>query len=179
MKRLWISSMEDSAIQAGFENLRAGSEFDGLYQSALCRSKADWLVGINATRLFSILYHRKLNVGVWFRRRLALIVQRECEIDTFKPEKFYTVEIDCGKFSASSEKFSYKSEADKIVRDCESKSVTVKSIDRREKSEKPPLLFDLTTLQRVANKELGYTGSTDARLFAVALREETLYISSN
>ena len=157
MKRLWISSMEDSAILAGFENLRTGSEFDGLYQSALCRSKADWLVGINAMRLFSILYHRKLNVGRVVSPTLALIVQRECEIDTFKPEKFYTVELDCGKFSASSEKFSEKSEAEKIVRDCESKSVTVKSIDHREKSEKPPLLFDLTTLQRTANKELGYT----------------------
>ena len=157
MKRLWISSMEDSAIRAGFENLRAGSEFDGLYQSALCRSKADWLVGINAMRLFSILYHRKLNVGRVVSPTLALIVQRECEIDAFKPEKFCTVELDCGKFSASSEKFSEKSEAEKIVRDCESKSVTVKSIDHREKSEKPPLLFDLTTLQRTANKELGYT----------------------
>ena len=157
MKRLWISSMEDSAIQTGFKNLRAGSEFDGLYQSALCRSKADWLVGINATRLFSILYHRKLNVGRVVSPTLALIVQRECEIDAFKPVPFYTVVLDCGKFSASSEKFSEKSEAEKIVRDCESKSVTVKSIDHREKSEKPPLLFDLTTLQRTANKELGYT----------------------
>ena len=157
MKRLWISSMEDSAIRAGFENLRAGSEFDGLYQSALCRSKADWLVGINATRLFSILYHRKLNVGRVVSPTLALIVQRECEIDAFKPVPFYTVELDCGRFSASSEKFSDKSEAEKIERDCDGKNVTVRSIDRREKSEKPPLLFDLTTLQRMANKELGYT----------------------
>ena len=103
MKRLWISSMEDSAIQTGFKNLRAGSEFDGLYHSALCRSKADWLVGINATRLFSILYHRKLNVGRVVSPTLALIVQRECEIDAFKPEKFYTVNLDLGKFAASSE----------------------------------------------------------------------------
>ena len=157
MKRLWISSMEDSAILAGFKNLRAGSEFDGLYHSALCRSKADWLVGINATRLFSILYHRKLNIGRVVSPTLALIVQRECEIDAFKPEKFYTVELDCGKFSASSEKFSEKSDAEKIMRDCDCKNVTVKSIDRREKSEKPPMLFNLTTLQRTANKELGYT----------------------
>ena len=157
MKRLWISSMEDAAIRAGFENLCAGSEFDGLYQSALCRSKADWLVGINATRLFSILYHRKLNVGRVVSPTLALIVQRECEIDAFKPEKFYTVNLDLGKFAASSEKVSGKDDAEKIVRDCDGKNVTVKSIDRREKSEKPPLLFDLTTLQRVANKELGYT----------------------
>ena len=157
MKRLWISSLEDTAIRAGFENLRAGSEFDGLYQSALCRSKADWLVGINATRLFSILYHRKLNVGRVVSPTLALIVQRECEIDAFKPEKFCTVELDCGRFSASSEKFPDKSEAEKIERDCDGKNVTVRSIDRREKYEKAPLLFDLTTLQTTANKELGYT----------------------
>lgn len=157
MKRLWISSLEDTAIRDGFENLRAGSEFDGLYQSALCRSKADWLVGINATRLFSILYHRKLNVGRVVSPTLALIVQRECEIDAFNPEKFYTVGLNFGNFEASSEKFSDKSEAEKIERDCDGKNVTVRSIDRREKSEKPPLLFDLTTLQRTANKELGYT----------------------
>ena len=157
MKRLWISSMEDAAIRAGFENLCAGSEFDGLYQSALCRSKADWLVGINATRLFSILYHRKLNVGRVVSPTLALIVQRECDIDAFNPVPFYTVELDCGRFSASSEKFSEKSETEKIMRVCESKNATIKSIDRREKSEKPPLLFDLTMLQRTANKELGYT----------------------
>lgn len=157
MKRLWISSMEDSAIRAGFENLRIGSEFDGLYQSALCRSKADWLVGINATRLFSILYHRKLNVGRVVSPTLALIVQRESEIDAFKPEKFYTVNLDLGRFVASSEKVSGKDDAEKIVRDCDGKNVTVNSINRREKSEKPPLLFDLTTLQRTANKEIGYT----------------------
>lgn len=157
MKRLWISSMEDAAIRAGFKNLRAGSEFDGLYQSALCRSKADWLVGINATRLFSILYHRKLNIGRVVSPTLALIVQRECEIDAFNPEKFYTAGLNFGSFEASSEKFSEKSEAEKIVRACESKNATIKSIDRREKAEKSPLLFDLTTLQRTANKELGYT----------------------
>ena len=157
MKRLWISSMEDTAIRAGFEKLRAGSEFDGLYQSALCRSKADWLVGINATRLFSILYHRKLNVGRVVSPTLALIVQRECEIDAFKPEKFYTVNLDLGRFVASSEKVSGKDDAERIVRDCDGKNVTVNSINRREKSEKPPMLFDLTTLQRMASKELGYT----------------------
>ena len=157
MKRLWISSMEDEAIRKGMADLRPGSEYDGLYQSALCRSKADWLVGINATRLFSILYHRKLNVGRVVSPTLALIVQRECEIDAFKPEPFYTVNLDCGGFSASSEKLNDKCEAEKIVRDCNGHKMTVKSIESREKSEKPPLLFDLTTLQRAANKELGYT----------------------
>ena len=98
MKRLWISSMEDEAIRKGFDNLRPGSEYDGLYQSALCRAKADWLVGINGTRLFSILYHRKLNVGRVVSPTLSLIVQRECEIDAFKPEPFYTVHLDCKGF---------------------------------------------------------------------------------
>lgn len=157
MKRLWISSMEDEAIRKGMNELHPGSEYDGLYQSALCRSKADWLVGINATRLFSILYHRKLNVGRVVSPTLALIVQRECEIDTFKPEPFYTVHLDCGGFEASSEKITGKSEAEQIKKDCENQSVTIKSIERREKSEKAPLLYDLTTLQRTANRELGYT----------------------
>ena len=157
MKRLWISSMEDEAIRKGIESLRPGSEYDGLYQSALCRSKADWLVGINATRLFSILYHRKLNVGRVVSPTLALIVQRESEIDAFKPETFYTVHLDCEFFSASGEKLKDKYEAENIARDCDGQKMTVKSIDCREKSEKAPLLFDLTTLQRVANRELGYT----------------------
>ena len=157
MKRLWISSMEDDAIRKGFGNLRPGSEYDGLYQSALCRSKADWLVGINATRLFSILYHRKLNVGRVVSPTLSLIVQRECEIDSFKPEPFYTVNLDCFRFEASSERIVGKSEAEQIKKDCENQSVTVKSIEHREKSDKAPLLYDLTTLQRTANKELGYT----------------------
>ena len=157
MNRLWISSMEDEAIRKGFENLHSGSDYDGLYQSALCRSKADWLVGINATRLFSILYHRKLNVGRVVSPTLSLIVQRECEIDSFKPEPFYTVNLDCGGFIASGDKLKDKSEAEKIMHECNGKNVTVKSIEYKEKSEKSPLLFDLTTLQRTANRELGYT----------------------
>ena len=128
-----------------------------MYQSALCRSKADWLVGINATRLFSILYHRKLNVGRVVSPTLALIVQRESEIDAFKPEPFYTVNLDCAGFSASGEKLNNKCEAENIARDCDGRKIVVKSIEHKEKSEKAPLLFDLTTLQRVANRELGYT----------------------
>ena len=157
MKRLWISSMEDEAIRKGMADLRPGSAYDGLYQSALCRSKADWLVGINATRLFSILYHRKLNVGRVVSPTLSLIVQRECEINAFKPEPFYMVNLDCGDFVASGDKLNEKCEAEKIVRDCNGHKMTVKSIERREKNEKAPLLYDLTTLQRTANKELGYT----------------------
>ncbi len=157
MKRLWISSMEDEAIRKGINDLHPGSDYDGLYQSALCRSKADWLVGINATRLFSILYHRKLNVGRVVSPTLSLIVQRECEIDAFKPEPFYTVILDCGDFIVSGDKLNDKSEAEKIMQECSGKTVTVKSVERKEKSEKAPLLFDLTTLQRAANKSLGYT----------------------
>lgn len=157
MKRLWISSMEDEAVREGMKNLRPGSEYDGLYRSALCRSRADWLVGINATRLFSILYHRKLNVGRVVSPTLSLIVQRECEIDAFKPELFYMVQLNCDGFTASSEKMKDKSQAEKIKQECCGNSVTVKSIERKEKTERPPLLFDLTTLQRTANRELGYT----------------------
>ena len=157
MKRLWISSMEDEAIRKGMSELRPGSDYDGLYQSALCRSKADWLVGINATRLFSILYHRKLNVGRVVSPTLSLIVQRECEIDAFKPEPFYTVHLDCGGFDVSSEKITDKSAADEIRQACENQTATVKSVERKEKSEKAPLLYDLTTLQRAANKTFGYT----------------------
>ena len=157
MKRLWISSMEDEAIREGMKNLRLGSEYDGLYRSALCRSRADWLVGINATRLFSILYHRKLNVGRVVSPTLSLIVQRECDIDTFKPEPFYTVQLNCDGFTALSDRFKDRNEAEQILNSCKNQSVTVKSIERKEKSERPPLLFDLTTLQRTANRELGYT----------------------
>lgn len=157
MKRLWISSMEDAAIRKGFENLRPGVEYDGLYQSALCRSKADWLVGINATRLFSILYHRKLNVGRVVSPTLSLIVQRECEIDAFKPEPFYTVHLNFGDFTASGEKLKDKFAAEQVKQSCEGTNITVKSIERKEKSEKAPLLYDLTTLQREANRQLGYT----------------------
>ena len=157
MNRLWISSMEDEAIRKGFENLRPGSEYDGLYQSALCRAKADWLVGINGTRLFSILYHRKLNVGRVVSPTLSLIVQRECEIDAFKPEPFYTVHLDCDGFNASSERFAGETEAEHIMKNCENQPVIVKSIEGKEISENPPLLYDLTTLQREANRQLGYT----------------------
>lgn len=157
MKRLWISSMEDEAIREGMKNLRPGSEYDGLYRSALCRSRADWLVGINATRLFSILYHRKLNVGRVVSPTLSLIVQRVCDIDAFKPEPFYTVQLSCDGFTASSERMKDKSQAEIIKQECCGNSVTVKSTERKEKSERPPLLFDLTTLQRTANRELGYT----------------------
>lgn len=157
MKRLWISSMEDDAIREGFENLQQGRNFDGLHQSALCRAKADWLVGINATRLFSVLYHRTLNVGRVVSPTLALIVQREAEIDAFKPEPFYTPTLDFSGFAASGDKLKDRGDAEKVVSDCKGKSIIVKAVEHKEKSEKAPMLYDLTTLQRDANRLLGYT----------------------
>ena len=157
MKRLWISSMEDEAIRKGFADLRPGREYDGLHQSALCRARADWLVGINATRLFSVLYHRTLNVGRVMTPTLALIVQREAEIGAFRPEAFYTVNLRCGDFAAVSEKFKEKAEADALAAACTGQPVTVKAVQRTEKTEKAPQLYDLTALQREANRSLGYT----------------------
>ena len=157
MKRLWISSMEDEAIRQGFADLKPGRDYDGLHQSALCRSKADWLVGINATRLFSVLYHRTLNVGRVMSPTLALIVQREAEISAFQPEQFYTVNLDCGGFTATGDKLKAKPEAEAIAAACKDKAATVSAVERKEKFEKPPALYDLTTLQRDVNRLLGYT----------------------
>lgn len=157
MKRLWISSMEDTAIKDGFNNLRPGSEYDALYNAALCRSKADWLVGINATRLFSVLYHRTLNVGRVVSPTLAMIVQREAEIKAFKSEPFYKVFLDFDGFKAESERFDNEESAAAVAQICNNEEAVVKAVERKEKSEKAPTLYDLTTLQREANRTLGYT----------------------
>ena len=157
MKRLWISSMEDSAIREGFANLRPGADYNGLHEAALCRAKADWLVGINATRLFSVLYHRTLNIGRIMSPTLALIVQREAEIDTFQPVPFYTVTLELPGFSVSGERMADKTAAEQLKAACQGADVTVKKVERRDKSEKPPALYDLTTLQRDANRLLGFT----------------------
>ena len=157
MKRLWISSMEDSAIRDGFANLRPGADYDGLYEAALCRAKADWLVGINATRLFSVLYHRTLNIGRVMSPTLALIVQREAEIDSFKPVPFYTVQLELPGLAVSGERMKDKAAAEQLRKSCQGASVVVKQVERKDKSEKPPALYDLTTLQRDANRLLGFT----------------------
>ncbi len=157
IKRLWISSMEDAAIRDGFENLRSGSDYDNLYHAALCRSKADWIVGINATRLFSVLYHRTLNVGRVISPTLAMIVQREAEIKAFKSEPFYTAVLEFDGFKAESARFSDKAEADNAIKNCIGNTAEIKTVERKEKSEKPPTLYDLTTLQRDANRILGFT----------------------
>ena len=153
--RLWISSMEDNAIAQGFRELKDGKEYDNLFAAARCREWADWLVGINATRLFSVLYHRTLNVGRVVSPTLGLLVQREADIDAFKPEAFYTAELDFGSFTAVSEKFKKKADAEAVAN--ASKTAVVKSVESKEKSEKAPALYDLTTIQRDANRLLGYT----------------------
>ena len=147
MKRLWISSMEDSAIREGFANLRPGVDYDGLRDAALCRAKADWLVGINATRLFSVLYHRTLNIGRVMSPTLALIVQREAEIDTFKQVPFYTVALELPGLTVSGERMSDRASAEQLKEACQGAAVTIKKVECKEKSEKPPALYDLTTLQ--------------------------------
>ena len=157
ISRLWISSMEDEAIREGFAHLRPGREYDGLHQAALCRSKADWLVGINATRLFSLLYGCTLNIGRVVSPTLALVVQREAEIATFQPEPFYMVELDCDGLSLAGDRKASKKEAQEAAARCQGSTATVQAVERREKTEKPPALFDLTTLQREANRTLGYT----------------------
>jgi len=157
VKRLWISSMEDAAILDGFDNLRDGAEYDNLYASALCRSKADWLVGINATRLFSVMYHRTLNVGRVVSPTLALLVQREAEISAFRPESFYTVNLAFDTFSAVGERYGDRAEAEAQRGKCNNDTATVTNVERKEKAEKAPALYDLTTLQRDANRLLGYT----------------------
>ena len=156
MLRLWISSMEDDAIFDGFRHLKAGQDYDGLHQSALCRAKADWLVGINATRYFSLLYGHTLNIGRVISPTLALLVQREAEIAAFQPEPFYTVQLDCG-FSAVSERMKDRKTADSISGACKGNTAKVVSVECKEKSEKAPALYDLTSLQRDANRILGYT----------------------
>ena len=156
-ERLWISSMEDKAIVEGFDRLRNGSEYDALYEAALCRERADWIVGMNATRLFSVLYGQTLNVGRVMTPTLAMMVMRESEISAFKPEPIYSVTINVSGINAVTEKYKDKSHADSIVKICNTsrKAVVAKSATI-EKREKAPLLYDLTNLQRDANRLLGY-----------------------
>ena len=157
-ERLWISSMEDSAIKDGFENLKPSSVYDRLYEAALCRERADWLVGINATRLFSCLYKQSLNVGRVMTPTLAMTVQREAAISAFKEESFYTVEVGCEGFTAISERYQEKEEAEADRKKCEANgTIEVIKVQTKEKSEKAPALYDLTSLQRDSNRLLGYT----------------------
>ena len=156
-KRLWISSMEDNAIRDGFANLKPGTDYDPLYQSALCRAKADWLVGINATRLFSVLYHKTLTVGRVQTPTLNLLVERDAKITNFKKEKYHIVHIGVGDADAVSSRFSDAAEANAAKAACAGAQAVCVSVTREKKTEQPPKLYDLTTLQREANRLLGFT----------------------
>ena len=158
IKRLWISSMEESAIRKGFDHLVDGQKYNNLYAAALCRAKADWLIGINGTRLFTTLYKGKtLNVGRVLTPTLTLLAEREAAIEHFKKEKFYTVELDAQGIRASSGKFNSKTDAEKLRSACLGKTAVVQSVTRKDKTERPPKLYDLTTLQREANRLFDYT----------------------
>ena len=173
MRRLWISSMEESAIKAGFTSLKDGREYDDLYSSALCRAKADWIIGINATRLFSCLYNHTLNVGRVQTPTLKMLVDRDAAITTFKKEKYYHVRLMLSGAEAVSERFSNRSEADTLKTACEAAKATCVSMTREKKTAAPPKLFDLTSLQREANRIFGYTAKQTLDL-AQALYEKKL-----
>ena len=155
--RLWLSSMEDSAIREGFSELRPGSAYEALYQSALCRQRADWLVGINATRLFSVLYHRTLNVGRVQTPTLSLLAARDAKIALFQKEKYHLLRLTLDGVEAVSEKFTDPAEAEHAAAMCKGAAVTCTSVTKEQKKEQPPKLYDLTALQREANRLLGYT----------------------
>ena len=158
MKRLWISSMEESAIRDGFENLKPGSDYDHLYHSALCRQEADWLVGINGTRLFTVLYGGKvLKVGRVQTPTLAMLVERESRIMNFKKEQYFMAHILCGGLDAATERIDSKTEAERKAGACRNGKALVTSVSKEEKTVAPPKLYDLTTLQRDANRLFGFT----------------------
>ena len=156
-KRLWISSLEDSAIREGFAHLRDSGEYDRLYEAALARSKADWIVGINGTRLFSTLYHKKLVVGRVQTPTLAMLVEREGKITTFHKEKYFNVHISKDSLTADMEKVKTEDEAKAIAAACNKKQAVVSSLKKETKTVNPPKLYDLTTLQRESNRYYGFT----------------------
>ena len=149
--------MEDNAIREGFSDLRPSADYEALYQSALCRQKADWLVGINATRLFSVLYHRTLNVGRVLTPTLAMLVERERKISQFKKEKYYVLRLEMNGTEAVSEKLNDSTEVERAAAACKGGPAICTSVTKEQKKEQPPKLYDLTTLQREANRLLGYT----------------------
>ena len=171
VKRLWISSMEENSIREGFKKLKDGSCYDDLYKSARCRAQANWLVGINASRLFSVLYNRNLKVGRVQTPTLAMIVERNQKVTGFKKEKYFEIHLTRGELHAVSEKFTSKGEADKLAELCQGKMCQVITDEEKEKTVQPPLLYDLTTLQRDANRILGYTAQETLN-YAQALYED-------
>ena len=173
MRRLWISSMEESAIKAGFASLKDGKEYDPLYSSALCRAKADWIIGINMTRLFSCLYGKTLNVGRVQTPTLKMLVDRDAAITTFKKEKYYHVRLSLSGVEAASAKIHAAEEAGNLKAACEAAQAVCTSVTREKKTVAPLKLFDLTSLQREANRIYGYTAKQTLDL-AQALYEKKL-----
>lgn len=173
VKRLWISSMEDAAIREGFANLCPDSDYDALYQSALCRAKADWLVGINATRLFSVLYHKTLTVGRVQTPTLKMLVDRDAKILRFQKGKYYTVGIQSDSLKADSGRIASMDEANTLKNACAGNDAICISVKREKKTEQPPKLYDLTTLQREANRLFGFTAK-QALDYAQQLYEKKL-----
>ena len=173
IRRLWISSMEESAIKAGFASLKDGREYDALFASALCRAKADWIIGINATRLFSCLYNHTLNVGRVQTPTLKMLVDRDAAISTFKKEKYYHVRLMLPGAEAASRQIHAAGEADTLKTACEASRAVCTSLVKEKKTAAPPKLFDLTSLQREANRIYGYTAKQTLDL-AQALYEKKL-----
>ena len=171
--RLWISSMEESAIREGFQNLKDGREYDNLYHSALCRAKADWLIGINATRLFSVLYQKTLNVGRVQTPTLAMLTERSAKISGFQKEKYHIVHIAAGDLEANSERIPGAEDAQAMQAACHNGQAACVSVGQEQKTQNPPKLFDLTSLQREANRLFGYTAKQTLDL-AQSLYEKKL-----
>ena len=187
--RLWISSMEESTIKAGFDNMKDGTEYDNLYHSAICRAKADWLIGINATRLFSTLYNRTLNVGRVQTPTLAMLTERQRKISEFVKEKYHHVRLDMdgGTIVAKSKPISDPQDAMNIQTECHNQQAVCTSLTKEQKTISPPKLFDLTTLQRESNRMFGYTAqqtlNAAQKLYELKLitypRTDSRYITSD
>lgn len=173
VKRLWTSSLEYAAIKEGMSQLRNDSDYDNLYKAGSCRAKADWLIGMNATRLFSCRYKKLLNLGRVQTPTLAMVVKRDLDIKNFVKTKFFTVELNCGEFTAISEKFYSEAYAAKVAESCNGKTAFISGIENKTVKENPPKLYDLTSLQRDANKRFGYT-SKQTSTYAQSLYEGAL-----
>ncbi len=156
VKRLWISSLEESAIREGMAHLKDAAEYDLLYEAALCRAKADWLMGINLTRLYTLLYGPTLSIGRVMTPTLAMIVEREKAVAGFTPKPFYSVHLLC-PCEAVSERFEDEQEAQALADACNGQTAEIIRVEKKTRSDRPPKLYDLTTLQREANQLFGYT----------------------
>ncbi len=157
VKRLWVSSLEEKAIRQALKNMKPMGAYDNLFSAGYARARADWLVGMNGSRLFSVRYGGKLNIGRVQTPTLAMIVQRDAEVNGFIKQKYYTSDLNCGNFILSSARIDDEKTADTLVSACNGETVTISSVKREVKTEKSPKLYDLTTLQREANKAFGYT----------------------